>query len=476
MPNTERNLWFHGASANLLHIQRREVVIAGAAGTGKSLACMAKLNALCEDTPGLRCLIVRKTRESLTESALVTWEQKVLPEGHESLQGQQRRTRQNYTYSNGSQVILGGMDKPSKIMSTEFDLIYVQEAIELNEEDWEALLTRLRNGRLPYQQLLADTNPDTPSHWIKQRAAANKLLLLESRHEDNPRLYDNAAKRWTPDGLKYLATLDQLTGPRYQRLRHGKWVQAEGAVYDTFSRGVHVVDITPCPPPPDWPRYLGIDFGYRDPFVCLWTAIAPDNRLWVYRQYVRTERLVEDHAKAIKDYMAWEEREQKLRLTRMRRDKIKELGEDRAARWHHESMEAIPGQLRPKAVICDHDAEDRATLQKHLGMPTVAAYKPSIKSGIQEVIARLRVQGDGRPSLYIGAASLPVSERDRGMDGKKLPIGVAEEMEGYVWNVEGGRKRGEEPVDKNNHALDALRYVVNHLDLKPQRKVEVHVL
>lgn len=457
-----------GGAYALYHCQRREVVLSGPAGTGKSVGALLKLHALCEEVPGLRCLIVRKTRESLTESALVTYEQKVLPPGHALHTGQQRRTRQNYTYPNGSQIIVGGMDKPSKIMSTEYDLVYAQEGIELTEEDWEALLTRLRNGKLPYQQILADTNPDTPQHWIKQRAASGKLLLLESRHEDNPRLYDITQRRWTPDGVSYLATLNQLTGPRLQRLRYGRWVQAEGAVYDTFDRSLHIVDVGI--PPSDWPRYIAIDFGYINAFVCLWAAVDPDTRLWVYKQLVRTQTLVEDHAKAILHEIAMEEREIKQRIVRGRREKQKELGEEGMARWFLESMEAVPNQVKPRAVICDHDAEDRATLQRHLGMQTTAAHK-AISTGIQAVQSRLRVQEDGKPRLLIGRDS--VIARDPHMVAASLPIGLAEEIEGYVWDTRNNRKRGEEPLGLNDHAVDCLRYLVAQLDLVPRREAKV---
>lgn len=460
--------WLFGGAAELFKSNAREVVISGPAGTGKSLAALSKLHYICDQVPNVRCLIIRKTRESLTESGLVTWEQKVLGPRHPAVaDGAQRRFRQNYTYPNGSQVIVGGMDKPSKIMSTEFDLVYVQEAIELNEEDWEALLTRLRNGRLPYQQLLADTNPDTPQHWIKQREAAGKLVLLESRHEDNPRLFDRAQGSWTLDGINYLSTLDQLTGPRLQRLRYGKWVQAEGAVYDCFSRAVHVVDMTL--PPLDWPRYLSIDFGFTNAFVCLWGAVDPDSRLWIYRQWIKTKMLVEDHAKVILKEIEGEVRIQRNNLVRARREKEREVGEDAAARWLHENMQAAPGLVRPKAIICDHDAEDRATLQKHLGMGTVPAPK-AISPGIQAVQSRLRVQADGKPRLLIGRSS--VAERDPAMAAAKLPIGVAEEMEGYVWDTRNGRTRGEEPLGVNDHCLDACRYLIAYLDA-PKREVRV---
>jgi phage terminase large subunit len=86
----------------------------------------------------------------------------VLPAGSPIAAGASRRMRQAYHYPNGSEVVLGGLDKPSKVMSTEYDGIYVQEAIELYENDWESLTTRLRNGVVPFQQLIADTNPDAP--------------------------------------------------------------------------------------------------------------------------------------------------------------------------------------------------------------------------------------------------------------------------------------------------------------------------
>src|SRR5579859_5766277 len=92
-----------GAARQLLECQRSEVLISGPAGTGKSLACLFKLHYLCGKVAGLRCLMVRKTRESLTEAALVTFEEKIVEEGHPILtMGGQRRMRQSYNYHNGS--------------------------------------------------------------------------------------------------------------------------------------------------------------------------------------------------------------------------------------------------------------------------------------------------------------------------------------------------------------------------------------
>jgi hypothetical protein len=419
-----------GAALDLFYRREAEVMVSGPAGTGKSRACLERLHLVAQKYPGMRALIARKTRASLTQTGMVTYERKVL----HPLDGVQWRTsEQEYRYPNGSVVVVGGLDKPSKIMSTEFDLIYVQEATELLENDWESLTTRLRNGVVPYQQLFGDCNPDSAIHWLKLRADAAKTAMLESRHEDNPTLWDAARGAWTVAGRAYIAILDALTGVRHLRLRKGIWASAEGLVYDGWDRALHLIDRVPAPDgakldaagvPVEWPRYLVIDFGYTNPFVAQWWAEDPDGRLYRYREIYRTQRLVEDHAR-----------------------EIRRLGE---------------GEPAPRDVVTDHDAEDRATLERHLGYGTLAAHK-AVSPGIQATAARLKPAGDGRPRLFLVRDALV--EADPVLIEKKLPACTEQEVEAYVWDVAHGRKKGEEPVKKDDHGMDALRYLVAHRDL-----------
>jgi PBSX family phage terminase large subunit len=243
---------------------------------------LEKLNAAAMQRP-IRAAIVRKVRRSLTQSAMVTFETKVLPEPssvrfhHED---------QEYRYPNGARIIVGGLDDPEKIKSTEFDLIYVQEATELAEIDWGMLLSRLRNGVLSYHQLMADCNPGSPDHWLKVRCDAGTTTLLESRHEDNPAV--------TPE---YIATLDSLTGYLYKRLRLGLWVAVEGMFFTEWNPEVHVSDA--FDPPADWTRWTTTDYGFADPFCTLWLARDPDRNLYAYRELYATGLRDEQQAKLI---------------------------------------------------------------------------------------------------------------------------------------------------------------------------------
>jgi PBSX family phage terminase large subunit len=416
---------FRGANLEFMNDHSKEVILSGPAGTGKSVTALNKLMLIALKYPESRQLIIRKTRDSLTESGLVTWEEKVLPPKlYQTIaSNMKRQQRSAYTFPNKSEVVVGGIDKPGKIMSTEYDIIYAQEAIELEENDWESLTTRLRNYKVPYQQLIGDTNPDAPKHWIKQRENNGLLKILESRHEDNPFLF-NADGSLTQIGREYIETLDRLTGTRKDRLRFGKWVQTEGAVYPEFDRKVNLINRFEIPRP--WQRYWSFDFGYTNAFVWQCWAEDHDGRLYLYREIYFTQRLVEDHAAIIKDI--------------------------------------AKSEPMPMAVICDHDAEDRATLERHASVKTIPAIK-MVSPGIQAVKSRLAPAGDGKPRLFILRDSL--YQRDARLDESKLPASTLEEFDMYIWDTSNNRKQGEEPVKKFDHGMDAMRYMVAYKDLQP---------
>ena len=442
-----------GACKRLFEDRSPEILLSGPAGTGKSRACLEKGNLLSLLNPRARGLIVRKTLASLSGSAVVTFEKAVVPElianGTVAYFGGSAREPAQYRYGNGSTITLAGLDRASKVMSTEYDWIYAQEAIELAEGDWEALTTRLRNGAISFQQLMADTNPDIPTHWLNVRCNEGQTKVLESRHEDNP-LYFDADGTMTAAGHDYIeGKLDRLTGPRKARLRHGQWVAAEGVIYDEWDPAVHLVDRFWVPK--EWDRWWVVDFGFNHPFVLQRWAEDPDGRLYLYAEIYRTKRLVEDHARDVMvQVTGWVKGEQ-------RREEDTEtaagvLAAVAAGRREWREPE-------PRGVICDHDAEDRATLERHLGRSTSPAHK-SVSDGLQAVQSRLKVAGDGRPRLVIMRDT--VAERDPDQVEAKLPACTAEEIPGYVWS---NSKVKEAPLKESDDGADCVRYMVAERDL-----------
>jgi PBSX family phage terminase large subunit len=421
-----RVIELRGVALAVQTMNQTEIILTGPAGTGKSIGILHKLHTLAEQYPNARILILRKFRASLTESGMVTFEEKVLPENHPARTGArgqkiERKNRSAYQYPNNSRIVMGGMDEPTRLFSTEYDIIYWQECNEGTIKEWESLLRAIRNNKIPVQQLIGDCNPDVPHHWIMQRKNAKALTLLESKHEDNPALYDAENKKYTPFGQQYIFNvLDKMTGVNRERLRFGRWVATDGVVYEDFSSSLHIVAHFEIPS--SWQRYRVIDFGYTNPFVCQWWAADPDGILYLYREIYFTGRIVKHHAEQIKKYSEGE---------------------------------------TYVATLADHDAEDRATLQAD-GIHTLAAPK-SVRAGIEAVQTRLKILENGKARLYILHDAL--IEADPKLLEEHKPHSTGMEFLEYAYPKDvTGKPNKEEPVKNHDHGMDAMRYLVMWLE------------
>ena len=461
-----------GSARQVMEAREPEVLVSGPAGTGKSTACLWKLLIYALNNPGFKGLIIRKTQVSIAGSAAATWEEEVAKEviatGYCRYFGGSPRKPPSYNFRNKSMIALAGMDKPSRIMSTQWDIAYVQEATELTIDDWEAINTRLRAWNVSVQQIIADCNPDVPTHWLLERCHNGSTRMIVSRHEDNPLLFDDDGVI-TPQGVDYMAKLDALTGVRKQRLRHGRWVAAEGIIYEDWDPSIHLLPNELWPQlrhardvPVDWTRWWSIDWGFTNPCVMAWWAEDPDGRLFLYREVYHTKLLVEDLARVVLEQVT------KVVGKVPERDVVtaKDIRDDVLAgtrAWI---------EPKPRAIICDHDSGDRATFEKHTGLKTTPAIKKGAKVGlsvkklgIQACQKRYQAAGDGRPR--IGFLRDGVVDRDQALVEAKRPASTAEEVPGYVWAPpRPGDPPKETPVDEDNHGMDQTRYLVSYRDTR----------
>jgi len=409
----------YGAAREAFERRDRELLLSGPAGTGKSFACLFKVHIMLSKYPGARGLLVRKTLESLKTSGLVTYTQKILhPLADISFFGGNAQEPPHYRYPNGSKLMLGGMDKPKKVMSTEYDVIYVQEATELTEEDWESLTTRLRNGVMPYQQLIADCNPDAPTHWLKQRCDREQTRMLHSRHEDNPTVSE-----------EYLDALRALTGVRRTRLYEGIWGSAEGQVYEEWNPRLHIIERDAVPPARR--MFAAVDWGFTNPGVIGLFAEDGDGRLYLMYEYYMTHRTID---------------------------------------WWITAAKGLAERFRIERFVCDPSEPAYITQFVGAGLPATPANN-AIAPGINAVQLRLKIALDGKPRLFLVRDALV--GRDEDLVEKREPWSTAQEFDSYVWPKDAaGRAKKEKPVDAYNHGLDMLRYAVAYRDLKPSRPFE----
>lgn len=417
-----------GANLEVQTADDPELVVVGPAGTGKSVGLLYLLHRTAEAYPKSRQLILRKTRASLTQSGLDTFEDDVLPPGHPVLFNRDgsrilKRNRSSYDYPGGATIVVGGMDEAERLFSSKFDRIYWQEVTEGQEEEWVSLRRALRNFQAPVQQLVGDCNPRAPGHWVRARSKAGHLRLLETTHKDNPAYWDG--QEWTPKGRAYMDNLAGMTGIMRDRLYLGLWVAAEGAIYTMFKRSGHGANLVPrFAAPDDWRVVLSIDFGFSHPLAAQVWLVDGDGRMVLEGEVHMSGRTLDEHAPAIKALVRGREYEGVA---------------DSASPESIERLRTLGISVRPAAKGPD-----------------------SVRAGIRQVIARMAPQGDGRPRLTIMDGVL--DERDEARAARHLPLCLADELELYRWKLDPSGRALEEPVKEHDDACDAMRYAVAYVD------------
>ena len=390
--------------------------------------------------PGSEQIILRKFkvehRGSIWRQTALKWLANHFPDDRYYTTSE---TEMFITFWNGSIIRFDGCDDEArirKIFGAEYITVWFNEASEIDfgtafdgmtraVQKVEIIPGQMGNGIFPDYapcQCIFDTNPQGRRHWLYKAGVQHRHPETGERLKDADKwkrvggwvIYHNA-EHLAPDAIeKYEA----LEGVRRKRLLDGEWCSAVGNVYSDFSENIHVCkQCTGINAPDRCPRIWkgknkfiprravrGIDFGYRDPFVCLWAATI-DEQLLFYKCWYKKQMIVSDHAVEIK------------KLTR-------------------------PGESI-KWTVADHDAEDAATLRKE-GIRTRSAKKDKpIMAGIDRVIKQLKVV-NGKPGLQVCQYCTP----------------ILDEFSSYMMNKNSEK---DEPEDGNDHTLDPLRYMVAEL-------------
>lgn len=480
-----------------------EILLEGGVGGGKTFSGAVLIDQLCRVFPGIRILLVRQTRISLNNSVLDTLESEVWGQGHPVLTPERARSsRQSYdypeaetvvdgrTYRGKSRIDLGGMDNPDRIMSTQYDVIWAVEAVELLQSAWERLSTRvrrfyvMRKGR-PFSLMIADCNPGPRRHWLNLRAdrkmdlsdevcAVLGLDPVEARSlpqmqrvrvtiRDNPKFYDAQRGTWTEEGAEYMRRLGGLSPLEKARLVDGLWVDVSGQVYTDFKHDQHIVEgdlvdrskvgkrehhlkwwLKPThdegQPEPFTLRpvayfVISTDYGFNpDPGVIQLWAVDEQDHAFRVKVWYETRRTFDDWAKLIVE---------------------------------------LQGQYDVRSIVTEGGEHTAKTLNDLLGsklnskgqpIAIAAAKGPgSIKSGIDKVRWALKPdETTGEPKVRFLAGALQ-NEPDRHLEAMFWPTSDVQEFDRYAYpEAKEDKPNKDVPIDMHNHGMDALRYFVSY--------------
>lgn len=292
--------------------------------------------------------------------------------------------------------IVGADDERSeaKIRGSTFSGAYVDETTIIPESVFKMLISRCSmNGA----RIFATTNPDSPHHWLKRDYLTDNPDVKSWKFtlDDNPEL--------TQDEKEYLRR--QYKGIWFQRFIEGRWVMAEGAIYDFFDTSLHVIDF-----PPGTAEYyiVGVDYGTTNPcaFVLVGINRSRYPNMWV------------------EDVYCWDSKvKQRQKTDTEYTDDLKKFIEGKVIR----------------AIYVD---------------PSAASFKLEIgKSNIQHVFDAENEVVDGirLVSKFISNGTLKVCR-------KCSPL--IKEIQGYVWDSKSAKTGVDKPLKEFDHCVDALRYAI----------------
>lgn len=367
-----------------------EVCMVGAAGSGKSRGWLERMHRDALTWPKSRQLILRATRKSLTQSAMVTLQDEVIPEGMFGNADTDKPITfhsgdQEYRYPGGAVIAVAGLDDPVAVYSTQWDRIYCQEVNQLAERPYSTLLRALRNNVMPFQQLASDMNPQIEQHWMHQRCDDGIAREIIATHADNPSLTD-----------AYLTGLASLKGAERESLFLGKRVtEMEGSYYGAMLHELRVAGrVREVPPDPSLPVFTCWDLGIDDYMAIWWYQRV--GREWHWLDYYENSGQALPFYSTILQEKGRERRYNYGRVQFPHDGKARELG---TGLTRQETMQSLGWQVEVVPVQRVEDQHD--AVRKALEMSYFDATRCRI--GLQR-LGSYRKAKDESTGLYLGRA------------------------------------------------------------------------
>lgn len=177
--------------------EHRYLVLMGGGGSGKSIFAGRKVLERCTLEPGHRWLVCRKVARTLRDSCFAQLRGQL----SEYFQGSGAQILQGdleIRFANGSVILFAGLDDVEKLKSIyNITGIWIEEASELAEEDFNQLDIRLRGETAYYKQIILSFNPISVTHWLKRRffdQEDERARTHRSTYKDNRFLDDEAIR------------------------------------------------------------------------------------------------------------------------------------------------------------------------------------------------------------------------------------------------------------------------------------------
>ena len=330
----------------------------------------------------------------------------VIPQYHANFQHNgyvYHQSDRSCLYANGTRLDFRAFDRDTKILSNEYDFIAFCQLEEIPEELFLQSLGRNRRriGGLPRNIILGEGNPS--SGWVKTRLKDNPLP---------PEIYlIEARTRDNPYLPKDYEENMRKNYPDFWVARYldGEWSNVDEAVFSEFREHEHIIEPVSSEFDKNFKKRAGFDYGWRNPAALVWGYIDYDGVLTVYDEWGGIEKPPNEIAKE--------------------------------AERHGRQV-----------IVCDYSIKkpdrDGRSLWQDLEQSGLMLLE-SNKQELENIVLVNSLLKTGR--LRITRNCVELIREVKNYKWKKMKLGA--EQNHY-----------EEPIQKDNHYIDALLYLVASLE------------
>jgi len=151
----------------------------GGSRSGKTFSILTALIELCHKNSGLVITICRKTFPALRATSMRDFFEIL---NREDIYNPDLHNKSDATYQLwGNMVEFISIDQPQKVRGRKRDVLFINEANEINLEDWRQLLLRTTG------KVLIDYNPSDEFHWIYDEVIPREdAAFFQTTYQDNP--------------------------------------------------------------------------------------------------------------------------------------------------------------------------------------------------------------------------------------------------------------------------------------------------
>lgn len=261
---TELDIEVNDCYIPLYEDKSRFIVLPGGAGSGKSIFCADKIvhRTLCED--GHKFLCLRKVGDTVEDSIFAELAAAIDNRGvtHEF---KVNKTKHSFLHlPTGNLILCKGLDDVAKMKSIKgITGMWLEEATEFDEDDFDQLNIRIRGEKINYVQFILSFNPIDENHWLKKRFIDKKdpdATVLVTTYKDNNFLTETDVTQ-----LLKLADRNQLYFDVYVLAKWGVVVKSDKFLY-AFSNQKHIIES--YQPNTHLPILISFDFNVS-PMTCL---------------------------------------------------------------------------------------------------------------------------------------------------------------------------------------------------------------